>query len=781
MKNFYVSLAALVCAPILAFADGSYTSGVNTETSVSGNVTVSGKTELHLTSKTKPVEAGTVINLVDDNSWLYFDAVRPMAVVKDYLANIKVNGAQAVYFNNAVNVRVSEWGSGTVVIPNGNKSDIDCLTVYDQPNCKGESKTFGIFDEVTHQIDHTDRDTTYYGFAGRRGDLGEWDNRIKSFKLKKGYMVTFANNSDGTGHSRVWIADTDDIVVDIMPEGFVTYKNGVYDDATAKAFISSLRVFRWEWVGKKGWAGWNTADIGKSNAESYYVWGSGKVWSPYEEGGFYPINSEFVPIRQNKTDPKWYILDTISGVTHLLGYNEPDRPDQANATVENAIANWPNMLKTMYRLGSPAPASVWANWAGSFWSQIKLYNYRCDFDVVHIYEYTDDWASRITKMQGNSGGRPCWVTEYNYGANWTNETWPTQEGTKVDVDGNPILDSKGNKQTVKRPATADNLEHERKWTVKMMDIMENMDALERAYFYNWVEDARSYILNDKLTPAGKVFAEYVGKPGYKAAKSYNHVWKLAPASLTATADFDHEYVDISFYDHNGEMGKGYIIMELKKNVGWVNIDTVYRGVDYEGSFATVKVPYPTDDSATNYKCVAIGLDDAKSSESYQVTITKPAMGTPDLKVIKAEGTSVTFSFGEPAGVKTFMLRRGTAKDKLRTHASGITENVYVDTKTTPETVYYYQVIGMNPYCNNTESGVLRVYTGVAGIESVEVVELGVRAEAGNIIIESPCDCIVSIYSLDGRMVRKVNVIEGTNVVEGLSHGLYIVDHKKVAL
>lgn len=781
MKNFTLSLAALLCTPMLALADGNYTSGVNTETSVSGNVTVSGKTELHLTSKTAPVAEGTVINLVDDDSWLYFDAVRPSKVLYDYLANIKVNGAQAVYFNNAVNVRLAEWGSGTVVIPNGNKWDTECLTVFDKANCQGESKKFGMFDEVTRPIPNTDRDTTFYGYIGRQGDLGEWDNRIRSFKLKKGYMVTFANNSDGTGHSRVWIADTEDIVVNVMPEGFVTYNNGKYDEATSKAFISALRVYRWEWVGKKGWAGWNTGDIGLSNAESYYTWSAGKVWRKWEEGGYYPMNAEFVPIRQNKTDPKWFVLDTISGVTHLLGYNEPDRPDQANATVENAIANWPNMLKTMYRLGSPAPASVWANWAGSFWSQIKLYNYRCDFDVVHIYEYTTDWASRIKKMQGNSGGRPCWVTEYNNGANWTNESWPTQSGTKVDVDGKPILDKNGKEQTVKRPASAANLEHERQWTVKMMDIMENMDALERAYFYNWVEDARSYILQDKLTPAGKVFAEYVGKPGYKAAKAFEHVWKLAPASLKATADFDHEYVNIEFYDHNGEMGKGYILMELKKNQGWVNVDTIYRGQDYTDQYVKVQLKYPTDDSATNYKCVAIGLDGKESAESYTTGIDKPSMGKPSLKLEKAEGNSVTLSIGVVEGAKTYVLRRGTSQDKMHTHATGITESTYVDTKVQPQKVYFYQVIANNPYCNPTESAVLRVYSGVAGIVNVEVIDLDVRAEAGNIVIESPCDCIVSIYGLDGRLMRKVEVVEGTNVVEGLDHGVYIVDRKKVAL
>ena len=37
------------------------------------------------------------------------------------------------------------------------------------------------------------------------------NNRIRSFKLKRGYMVTFANNPGGRGYSRCFIADDADL------------------------------------------------------------------------------------------------------------------------------------------------------------------------------------------------------------------------------------------------------------------------------------------------------------------------------------------------------------------------------------------------------------------------------------------------------------------------------------------------------------------------------------------------------------------------------------------
>ena len=43
------------------------------------------------------------------------------------------------------------------------------------------------------------------------------NNKIRSFKLKRGYMVTFALGVGGWGYSRCFIADMEDLEVAEMP------------------------------------------------------------------------------------------------------------------------------------------------------------------------------------------------------------------------------------------------------------------------------------------------------------------------------------------------------------------------------------------------------------------------------------------------------------------------------------------------------------------------------------------------------------------------------------
>ena len=53
----------------------------------------------------------------------------------------------------------------------------------------------------------------------------------------------------------------------------------------------------------------------------------------------------------------------------LLGFNEPDQADQANMSVEEAIRQWPEMMKSGLRIGSPLPANPSNNWITNFLSK----------------------------------------------------------------------------------------------------------------------------------------------------------------------------------------------------------------------------------------------------------------------------------------------------------------------------------------------------------------------------------------------------------------------------
>ena len=406
------------------------------------DVTVSGKTNLHLTADGTPFSDVT-FNLQGEDAWLYIDYVKPSKVIANYLNQVKINGQTA---ESEKNCRITMWANGTVIIPNGQAYDSKALVAFDGENFTGNSKEF--------EID------TYHN------NLGEWDNKIRSFKLKKGYMATLANNANGTGYSRVFIADDADMEVSVLPEGM-------------ENFVSFVRVFRWNWASKKGKAS-GYGDKDRLNITSFYDWNvGGKSDDP---------DIEYSPIRQNLGWPSWNDINNKKGVTHLLGCNEPDRPDQAKATVDQVIAMWPEMLKSGLRLGSPAPSSVWT-WVGDFFNKIELFGYRCDFAVAHIYENSlnaSSLVSRINTLSEKGKGRPVWITEWNNGANWTNEWWPTAKGPKCDANSNPILDEDGNTTEVNRPLSAENAEKNRKFFAEALPALDKCNLIERYFEYDWV-------------------------------------------------------------------------------------------------------------------------------------------------------------------------------------------------------------------------------------------------------------------------------------------------------
>ena len=63
------------------------------------------------------------------------------------------------------------------------------------------------------------------------------NNKIRSFKLKRGYMVTFSTQASGRGYSRCFIAASSDLEVAELP-------------AVLDQKISSYRIFKWYDAGK---------------------------------------------------------------------------------------------------------------------------------------------------------------------------------------------------------------------------------------------------------------------------------------------------------------------------------------------------------------------------------------------------------------------------------------------------------------------------------------------------------------------------------------------------
>lgn len=473
------------------------------------DVTVSGKSELHITG-TGTLLSNTEINLVSMDAWLFFDNLRPQFVVDNLLAKVKVNGQAAV---NKTNCRVAIYTHGTVVMPY--PSTIKPLEVFSGQNFTGESNTYDVH-------------TYYKGLAGM-------ENKIRSFRLKRGYMATLANNTDGTGYSRVFIADAADLEVPVI--------SSLLDKT-----VSFIRVLPWEYVTKKGWCG--TGSGGGPDAEMV----NGTWWYSWSADQNSRTNQEYVPIKQNLGWPGWTEINNKQNVSHLLGFNEPNRPDQSNMTVAQALAAWPEYLKSGLRLGSPSPSDPFGSngaWLYEFLDSCKARNYRVDYIAIHCYwaKSPQSWYNDLKYVHERTG-LPIWITEWNNGANWTNETWPTADRSYSDANATKQLnDLKG-----------------------ILNVLDTASFVERYSIYNWVQDARAMILNGSLTKAGQYYKDNKSVMAFNRKKEVIPTYTFRNPSLGIS--FGSQSMTVTITDPNGDYYNGNIIEKKVGNGDFVVVNDV---------------------------------------------------------------------------------------------------------------------------------------------------------------------------------------------------------------
>lgn len=414
---------------------------VNLHDVVNREIVMPNRAELHISASSSPL-TNSIIRLEHEDAWVFFPNLEPQFVVDSVIPHIRVFGEQA---SPRRNIRVSIFRHGAVVIPHG--ENYEPLTVFTETNFGGDSRKFNMFNF--------------------HNNLREFDNRTRSFILKRGYMATLANNPDGTGYSRVFIADNADLEISEVSNWL---------DNT----ISFIRVFNYEWVTKKGWcqSGWRSggseiANSDKTNSTWFYTWSVDRNST---------FNQEYVLIKQNLFWPSWSSINAKRWSSHLMSFNEPDHSNQANVTVSQALNSWPDHLRTGLRLGSPATTDF--NWLYQFMDGARARNFRVDYVVVHAYwpaMTAAQWRAELLRVHERTG-RPIWIKEWNNGANWTNESWPSSWSDQMTKQHNDI-----------------------KAIVEMLDAA---PFIERYSIYNWVEAKREMILEDGwLTPAGRFYAD----------------------------------------------------------------------------------------------------------------------------------------------------------------------------------------------------------------------------------------------------------------------------------
>lgn len=535
------------------------------------------------------------VELNHPDAWLILENIRPQTFLDNYAGKVTINGQplniqkDIIPLENAsipskkdykiLNARVQVYRHGTVIIPHTNDS-YNALTVYTEKDYTGKSLNLKS--------------------GNRYNELNEFDNAIKSIKLKRGYMATLATEPDGKGFSRVFVADTEDIDIPLLPH-------------TMLDKVSCISIFNWQWPSKKGWCSagknaYNEIDITESTW--YYSWGAD--WPVFP-------NQEYVAIKHN---PGWPSIEEIhqrTDITHLLGFNEPDRPEQANATVAQAISGWEDLMATGLRLGSPGIADN-LNWLYSFIDECDKRNYRVDFVAVHAYwggaggAYNvltngkvdvKKWYNRLKEIHERTG-RPLWITEWNNGANWT-------------INGEPYWDNDPVKQQLQNEKILKDVLH----------MLDTCRFVERYSIYNWVSDRKALVegkisqpqidasrdtkypipqanlgkytadgwVEQRLTPAGVTYRDrypaFAFNPELEVIHNFTPTIPVVRISCERTGQ-----VRISTVDYNGEMVESY---EIERKINDSDFEPIANGKVIPQDYYDDILPIVTDFTKLTYR------------------------------------------------------------------------------------------------------------------------------------------------------------------------------------
>jgi hypothetical protein len=173
---------------------------------------------------------------------------------------------------------------------------------------------------------------------------------------------------------------------------------------------------------KKGMAGWQ-GQISRFNASWLYNWG----WSSSQS---LSASQVFNPMLWGNWGPGG--VSATEKPQCVMGFNEPDRSDQANMTTDQAISRWPQLQALNEPLVSPAPANLFGGWLDDFYTKADAKGYRVDFTGVHAYPSSTSASSLISTLQSayNTWGRPVWLTEFSV-VDWSgSHTWSEQDNYK---------------------------------------------------------------------------------------------------------------------------------------------------------------------------------------------------------------------------------------------------------------------------------------------------------------------------------------------------------------
>ena len=241
-----------------------------------------------------------------------------------------------------------------------------------------------------------------------------FNDAIASFYLPKGYMVVFAQNSDGTGESVCYVASQSSINKNLP-----------------KQLVNNISFIRYTPIcnaTKKGFASTDSNTVKLLSTSWYYGWSLNRPSFGARQ---------YVPMTWGKGSATYAIANYLiarNDVDHLLSFNEPDGAKQANISVDTAIARYKIMMQTGLRLGAPATTQGQVmgegRWQSNFMAAAKAQQLRVDFIPLHWYDWgnqtnnkaTDELTAEsifnrfrnyVEKVHAEYPDQKLWITEFN--------------------------------------------------------------------------------------------------------------------------------------------------------------------------------------------------------------------------------------------------------------------------------------------------------------------------------------------------------------------------------
>lgn len=607
MRRAFLATALTLLAGV-AFGDNT----TSTVDQVSVAVTLNSDVDYHITS-TEPFTATGSVDIANTNhAVLIFDNLKP-SLAAQQLGFVTINGEPA---KSGSNCQVRIYAQGAMVLPYINKG---VLTVYSEKGLAGDSCS--------------DFDLRNTGGYMNTLTTEQLNDRIMSFRLKRGYMVTFSLKAGGKGYSRCFIASNGDLEVDLP--------------LLMQKRISSYRLFKWNDVGKKGLANNTGSEYNSAlNTQWCYSFGLG------ENAG---VDRECVPHKIKGSWPSTVDVGQTTYSPHMKTSNEPaNSSDDTPETVATVLGYWEDLMATGMRLCSPSQHDGGLSWTRAFMDSIDARGWRCD--IVDIHCYWPKW-NLLNQVDGyySSYKRPIWISEWLWGASWNSNG--------VFASSDPDNDN----ASVLKEVLSD-------W---------NSSKYVERYAY-WNSESKGHLYDSGgITASGKVYRDTNSGLGYDP--SIEFVPKAprieSPSDFTLSFNPRTMIATLKWGDSNGELLDAMYVERQKDGGDWERVATVS---DFANSTSfTVKDTVATGGSYV-YRIHTISYNGTShySSELPNVLNNTSTLGDGNLQygTMKATSTDLSYTYmAQPINADDVAVVFGSTSNYQSDAA--ITERVFQAYKT----------------------------------------------------------------------------------------------------